>query len=270
MTDTNEKKVFAKGMSFFKLFWIFVIGCIIGTYYEQFLTLFLHGEWVSRQGVLYGPFNPVYGFGMMLIVWAFHNQKDWKRLLLYGAIGGGGFEYLLSFLQEFFIGSRSWDYDNHLLNINGRTTIPFALFWGLLTIIVVKFVYPFLSKWIEKIPYKFGNIFSIIFAVLLGIDMALTGAVLLRQGARSEGKAPYTAFGEWIDQVYTDDYLEKIFPNMAKQEDDNTDDSSTTEENADTQDEMSASNLFDMTRTNTIYSFYQDSGKEYCVALVAE
>ena len=124
MEKTNEKKVFAQGICFSKLFWIFVLGCIVGTYYEQFLTLFMSGNWASRQGVIYGPFNPVYGFGMLIMVWALHNQKDWKRLMLYGAIAGGGLEYLLSFLQEFFIGSRSWDYTHHLLNINGRTTIP--------------------------------------------------------------------------------------------------------------------------------------------------
>ena len=217
MEKANEKKVFAQGICFSKLFWIFVIGCIVGTYYEQFLTLFLSGNWASRQGVIYGPFNPVYGFGMLIMVWTLHNQKDWKRLMLYGAIAGGGLEYLLSFLQEFFIGSRSWDYTHHLLNINGRTTIPFALFWGLLTIIIVKFVYPFLSNGIEKIPYKFGTFLTIIFAVLLSVDMVLTGAVLLRQGARNDGKEPYTVVGQWIDKVYTDEYLEEIFPNMAKQ-----------------------------------------------------
>ncbi len=212
--EPASKKVFAKGICFFKLFWVFVIGCLIGTYYEQFLNLFLTGSWDSRAGVVWGPFNPVYGFGMVLIVAVLHNQRDWKRLLVYGAVLGGGLEYILSFLQDFFLDTSSWDYHGKFLNINGRTTVPFALFWGLLCILVVKFVYPFMSKWIEKIPYKFGTIISIIFAIFMGVDLLLTGAALLRQAVRKNGDAPLTFVGQWLDNTFDDEYLSKIFPNM--------------------------------------------------------
>lgn len=45
-----------------------------------------------------------------------------------------------------------WDYFNIPLNINGRTTLPFMVFWGLGGMVLMKLVYPFVSKWIEKIP----------------------------------------------------------------------------------------------------------------------
>ena len=59
----NEKPVFAKGWCFAKIFFMFFIGCIIGTYYEEILNLIRTGVWESRQGIIYGPFNPIYGFG---------------------------------------------------------------------------------------------------------------------------------------------------------------------------------------------------------------
>ena len=60
----SKREVFARGICYSKLFWLFIIGCVIGTYYEQILTLVRLNSWESRQGVIYGPFNPVYGIDM--------------------------------------------------------------------------------------------------------------------------------------------------------------------------------------------------------------
>ena len=40
------------------------------------------------------------------------------------------------------LGSRSWNYANEPLNIGGRTTVPFMLFWGLLCYLIVRFILP--------------------------------------------------------------------------------------------------------------------------------
>jgi uncharacterized membrane protein len=215
-TKNNESPKFAQGMCYFKLFWMFLIGCIVGTYYEQIVTLIRNGVWESRQGVIYGPFNPVYGFGMALIVLTMYKIKEWWKIFTLGAILGGGVEYLLSYLQEYFIDSRSWDYSNHLLKLNGRTTIPFMIFWGILATFIIKLVYPILSSWIECMPVGFSKVISILLSIFLGIDMLITGTVLLRQGQRLQGNEASTVVGEIIDQVYSDEYLAKIFPNMSK------------------------------------------------------
>ena len=48
----DEKKVFAKGWCFAKIFFMFFIGCIIGTYYEEILNYVRNGVWESRQGII--------------------------------------------------------------------------------------------------------------------------------------------------------------------------------------------------------------------------
>ncbi|HHU28995.1 TPA: putative ABC transporter permease [bacterium] len=214
--ETTNNEVFAKGMCYSKLFWLFIIGCVIGTYYEQILTLFREGSWESRRGVIYGPFNPVYGFGMILIIVLLYKVVSWWKLLIIGGLLGGGFEYLLSYLQELFIQSRSWDYSNHFLNLNGRTTIPFMIFWGLLATIVIKYVYPFLNSMIEKVPIKLGKLMTVIFSIFMLFNLVLTGVVLLRQAQRHKNIKPYTFVGELIDEYYTDEYLSEVFPNMTK------------------------------------------------------
>lgn len=45
------------------IFWIFIIGSIVGYIAEMIVVLFQKGYFESRQGLVYGPFTPVYGIG---------------------------------------------------------------------------------------------------------------------------------------------------------------------------------------------------------------
>ncbi len=216
-----KEKVFAEGFGFKKLFLIFVIGSIFGALYEQILNLVkvytATGDivWELRRGVIYGPFSPIYGAGAVLIVYLFA-RKNYSNLktFIYGALFGGIFEYAISFLQETFTHTTSWDYSSYFLNINGRTTIPYMIVWGLFTLVFVKGVYPFLSKWIEMIPVNVGNVCFNIILVFLIIDMTVSWTALIRSAMRRSGIDPITPVGEIYDKVYPDSVLAKSFPNM--------------------------------------------------------
>lgn len=215
------EKTFAQGFCYDKLFFVFLVGGIAGTYYEEILHFvkvlikFGRVEWVARRGVIYGPFNPVYAIGLLLMVICLSRKpKKLYITLFHGALIGGGFEYLLSFLQEKVMGSTSWDYSRHFLNINGRTTIPFMLFWGLLSLVFVYYVYPALSRWIEKIPYTIGKNLSKILSLFLAFDMVISLVAVVRQNLRRNDIPPYSIIGRYCDQVFPDEFLEKTFPNM--------------------------------------------------------
>ena len=216
-----NKQVFAEGYCGKKLFLIFVIGSIFGALYEQILNLvkvyFATGDivWSLRRGVIYGPFSPIYGVGAVLIVY-FLVRPNYSKLktFIYGALLGGAFEYIISLLQEIFTHTTSWDYSNYFLNINGRTTIPFMICWGLFTLIFAKYIYPFISKIIEKIPINIGNIIFYILLIFLVIDMFVSWTALIRSAMRREDIEPITPVGEFYDKVYPDTVLSKSFPNM--------------------------------------------------------
>lgn len=57
------------------IFWIFIIGSIIGYIYEMIVALFQKGHFESRQGLIYGPFTPVYGIGGIAYYIAFRFIK---------------------------------------------------------------------------------------------------------------------------------------------------------------------------------------------------
>lgn len=55
------------------------------------------------------------------------SSATWYKIFLKGALIGGIFEYTVSLLQKYFLGTKSWDNSKMVLNIQGRTTIPIML-----------------------------------------------------------------------------------------------------------------------------------------------
>ena len=49
-----------------RLFWIFIVGSLVGFAYENILVLCQKGHFILRQGLLYGPLIPVYGVGAVI------------------------------------------------------------------------------------------------------------------------------------------------------------------------------------------------------------
>ena len=218
----KEKKSFAKGICFDKLFIIFLIASIIGSFYEEIFSFVLtysktgNMVWEYRRGVIYGPFNVIYGFGAIIIIslLAEKNHK-WYQTIFYGALLGGGIEYFVGFLQQTFTNSISWDYSNRLLNINGRTTIPYMFVWGIFSLLFVKYLYPFLSSKIEKIPYNLGKLIVNVLLVFMVINMAISWSAIIRQNLRNNNIPAMTSYGKFLDKYYDDELMRKYFPNMS-------------------------------------------------------
>ncbi len=213
----NEEKIFANGYCFKKIFIFFLIGCLLGTYYEEILYLIKTGHFQSRQGLIYGPFSPIYGIGVAIFVIFLGKHNDELTIFktwLYSALIGGITEFMTSLIADKVFGVEFWNYKGMFLNIMGRTTIPFMIFWGLGGLVLMKVVYPFISKWLHKIPYKVGNIIYYIVFSFIMIDVILTYSALGLMALRNNGKEPYTFIGEFYDKVYDNDFLYEKFPIM--------------------------------------------------------
>lgn len=217
--EKKEKKIFAEGYCFAKIFIFFMIGCIFGTYYEEILWFIGNHEWVNRQGVFVGPFSPIYGLAVLIyvVILGKHNseRKLWKTYL-YSCLIGGIAEFSISLFCEVVFGVKFWDYSSNFLNIAGRTTVPFMLAWGLLGTMLMKVIYPAISKLIEKAPYKFAQPIYIIVLIFIILDMIVTYSALGRMALRNQGKPPLTFIGSYYDKVYTDEYMYNKFPVMRK------------------------------------------------------
>ena len=122
---------FADGMNFYKLFWIFVIGYFLGVVIETLWCLIRYRKLESRKGLVWGPFNLVYGFGALVMTLGLYPLRDNRDLFIFaaGALLGGVFEYICSVVQEKVTGTISWDYRNFPLNLHGRINLLYCFFW---------------------------------------------------------------------------------------------------------------------------------------------
>ena len=193
--------------------WILVLGSIFGFFAEMLYALVYTRSIEIRRGLIYGPFIQVYGMGALAFYFLVKSEQDPKKLFFKGMIMGGVLEYLCSFFQEIFFGSVSWDYSGLLLNLNGRTSLQYCIYWGIIAVFFLKTVYPLLLKMEKYVDNKKIIIVSYLLLVFVVFDVWISCVATARQNARAEGIPPASKFDEFLDKTYPDEFLDKIYNN---------------------------------------------------------
>lgn len=215
--EKDEKEdVFASGCGFYKLACLFFIGAFLGDITETVFCRFSMGRWMSRSSVVFGPFSIVWGLGCAMLTWILYRYREQsdRRLFLCGTILGGAYEYICSVFTEIVFGTVFWDYSKIPFNLGGRINLLYCFFWGFAAIIWMKGIYPFLSRWIEKIPVRIGKPLCMIMAFFMSVNIALSGLALDRYSKRHDGLPAKNAVGELMDDWFPDPYMEKVYPNI--------------------------------------------------------
>lgn len=208
---------FAQGLNFYKLFWIFFIGCFLGVVIETVFCFATKFKYESRVGLIYGPFNLVYGFGALSMALGLH----WLRtasdiwVIIGGAIIGSIVEYVCALVQGGMFKSKSWDYSDYPFNLGGKVNLLYSLFWGFLGIAWIKIVYPFFASWILKIPNYIGVTLTwVLFAFML-LNTIMTVLAVKRWEMRLRNLPNNTPLSwKYFDKHYHNDKMKRIFPSM--------------------------------------------------------
>lgn len=218
--ESKEEKPFAFGLCFTKLFYLFVIGSFVGTVLETIWAVIVEGHFEFRVGMVYGPFIPVYGGGACFLTIVLYKLYKLNDTLIYAisAVVGATFEYICSWLQETFLGTVSWDYSNTPFNFNGRTNLMYALIWGFLGLVWVRYLYPFAAKLIEKIPKRAGSILTTFLIIFMIFNSVMSVAAVWRWEQRDDGIESQSSFEMYLDKYFDDDKMEMLFPHMQSTE----------------------------------------------------
>lgn len=207
---------FAGGLNVYKLLLICFIGSFFGVVVELIWCLLRNGYIESRSGLVYGPFNLLYGVGavaLTLTLYRFRNKGKWISFFG-GMIVGSTVEYVCSWWQETFFGSRSWDYSDMPFNLNGRICLLYAGFWGILGVLWVKVIYPWMAKLILRLPNRAGKIITWVLFAFFVINIVVTLIAVFRWSQRVDNIAPPNSFWEFIDLRFSNERMERIFANM--------------------------------------------------------
>lgn len=213
----TEASHFAKGMNAYKLMLLCFIGSFIGVVIELLWCYVKRGYFESRSGLVWGPFNLLYGAGAIALtlgLYRFRNRSSWISFLG-GMIVGSVVEYLCSFGQEMLIGSRSWDYSGMPLNINGRICLLYSVFWGVLGVLWIKNLYPRVAKLILKLPNRVGHIFTWCATVFLIVNAIVSLLAVMRWAQRVDGITESSnILWQFFDTYFPDARMSRIYANM--------------------------------------------------------
>lgn len=160
------------------LFLLFIIYSFLGWCMEMVVCYIATKEWVNR-GFLIGPICPIYGCGCLLMILLLEKYlKDPFVLFVMAMLLCSLLEYFTSYLMEKLFKARWWDYSHKKYNINGRICLDNILAFGILGLLMMYLINPFVAKMLGYVSLNIINIVAIVIAVIFVIDNVISLKVI--------------------------------------------------------------------------------------------
>lgn len=158
----------------------FIIYSLIGWLIENFYSVF-KTKGIQKDGFLVGPFKPMYGIAMTLLVIynEYLNLNNYVIITLCLIIPTL-VEYLSGvFLKEIY-NRTYWDYSDSRYNYKGIVTLKISFYWMILSYIGISYVSPLLNTvFYDKFKFwQFG--IPIVFTIII-FDIILTSTDLFNK-----------------------------------------------------------------------------------------
>ena len=123
----------------------FILYSFLGYLIEQVYARFTRGHFKS-EGFLYGPFKPMYGFAMTILIFARYTLRlSPLTMLVLCFVIPTLVEYVSGFLTETFFNTLYWDYSTIKFNYKGLICLPFSIAWMGLCYIGIYYFQPFVN-----------------------------------------------------------------------------------------------------------------------------
>lgn len=169
-----------------ELFCHFIFFSFLGWVWESIYCTAKEKHWQDR-GFLFGPVCPIYGFCVVGAEIFFSltadldlpglTMPDWQLFLWSMAVCTIA-EYLTSYFMEKKFHARWWDYSKNPLNLNGRICLFASMGFGAAGVWALRVLFPLLGSAQTVIPPFLYETMSLVFAFIIGGDLALTEASL--------------------------------------------------------------------------------------------
>ena len=206
-------------IDYFTLFWLFIAGCVFGLVVETVFHAIVYGGYEDRAGLLFGPFSPIYGVGAVVLTASLNRFYHSHNLIIFiiAMLLGSVLEYSTSWLMEILWGAIAWDYSGTFGSIGGRTNFAFGVMWGLLGLVWVRVILPFIKRVFSHVNAKTAaaRIITAALSVFLAVDIAVTVLALDREGQRAAGIPATTWEQQFFDDHFPDSFLQARMQNMS-------------------------------------------------------
>ena len=196
---------------------LYTIGSFLGYLLETIFCFIKYNHYIIKKGMIFGPFKPLYGFGLIFIFLFYKYLKKKNKLFVFiaGILLGSIYEYSASLIETYILHTNSWDYSNFKYKLNGRIYLPYTILWGILIVVCIFYLFPLFIKLYNYLnTYKFSNIILHLLTIFMIFNLILTSLVLIRFGLRNNNIAPLSPIGKMIDTKYDNNYIKKTFPRL--------------------------------------------------------
>ncbi len=166
------------------VYWFFLYG-FIGWGVEVVYAAIKTHKLVNR-GFLCGPICPIYGFGMVGLVYSISlipmpdsGSMSAVAIFFIGMILTTAIELVGGWVLFKLYHIRWWDYSNMKFNLGGYICPQFSLLWGLGSVLMIKVVHPLLARGSNPMPFNIMLILDIVLLVLFVADVIVSTAAAI-------------------------------------------------------------------------------------------
>lgn len=160
--------------------WIFFVYAFLGWCTEVSYAALVSGRFVNR-GFLNGPWCPVYGFGVVIVLAGLEPLRGNLLFLFLGSVAlTSALEWLTGFVLEKLFHQRWWDYSDQPFNLGGYICLRFSIAWGLACLFVVEILHPAVLFLIRLIPHGVGVVMLAVLCVGMCVDLTATVSTITR------------------------------------------------------------------------------------------
>ena len=152
----------------------FLVYSILGWIMESIVRSISEKKLINT-GFLKGPYCPIYGIGainMFSFLESFKNSVI--VLFIISFIVLTLWEYLVGVLLEKTFHTKYWDYSDQKFNIQGRVCLTNSICWGVLGVVFVKYIHPFMQGLIAKIDPRIVSFIITIVSIVFIVDLIST------------------------------------------------------------------------------------------------
>ncbi len=210
------------------ILWLFIIYSFAGVVVETFYCWAVEHKGIieSRFGILYLPLNPLYGIGGVAVSLLLIDYVS-NPLLVFavGLVVCTALEYVTSLVMEKVFKSVFWDYSDKPLNIHGRVCLQFAIYWGLLSLVLIYVLDVANVIVILQFPRPASEAVLAVLCVLTALSIILTllayrrteqkNRYLTAKKAGQDASLPNPWWGRLVDRLVPDTILINTFPRMS-------------------------------------------------------
>ena len=159
-------------------FLLFLVYSILGWIIETVKKSFEFKRFINR-GFLIGPYCPIYGVGGVLATLLLQKYSDDIVVLFFlGVIIFSILEYYTSLVMEKIFHARWWDYSQDKFNINGRISLNTMIPFGILGVVVIKFLNPIFFNILNGLKPQIFDIIFIVTLILFVADLVFSFNIL--------------------------------------------------------------------------------------------